>query len=333
MECAPARVRAPSRVPTPAGMDGAGRGVIRPMHLHGVPRIASGAILAALALTLPSPVLSAQDLEKPLPDATVFLEGVRETLRSDRLLLADYTFTEKHTQTRLNSKGGVKKTKSEIFEVYPSSKLGKLYRRLIARDGRPLDPNELAAEDQRQEAKAEKQRLALESETSTERERRLAKEQEELRQEKEVIDELFRMDEINVVGRETVDGRNTVLVTFRPRRGYRPQTEGGRVLQKLAGRAWIDEDERQLARVDAELLESLPVGPGGIFRLQKGARAFFERHKVNGEIWLPAVARFVGAAKILFFVVGRIEARSEYSDYRKFTVSTSTSISTEKTSR
>lgn len=289
-------------------------------------------MLAALAFAFRAPASAAQDAEKPLPDATVFLEGVRETLRSDRLLLDHYTFNEKLTQTRLDSKGGVKKTKSEVNEVYPSSRPGKMYRRLIARDGRPLDPKELAEEDRRQEAKVEKRRLELERETPEEKQRRLAREQEELRQEKEVIDELFRMDQITVVGRETIAGRSAVLVTFRPRPGYRPQTKGGKVLQKLAGSAWIDEEEHQLARIDAELLESLPVGPGGVFRLQKGAQAFFERRKINGEVWLPADAHFVGAGKFLFFVLGRLDARSQYSDYRKFTVSTSTSISTDKTS-
>ena len=314
------------------GMEGPAEEVIPAMHPHRACRTAARVMLAALAFAFRAPVAAAQDAEKPLPEATVFLEGVRETLRSDRLLLADYTFTETHTESKLDSKGGVKKTKSEVYEVYPSSKPGKMYRRLIARDGQPLDPKELAEEDRRQDAKAERRRLELERETPKERARRLAKEQEELRQEKEVIDELFYMDEITVVGRETVGGRSAVLVTFQPRPGYRPHTEGGKVLQKLAGRAWIDEEEHQLVRIDAELLESLPVGPGGVFRLEKGAQAFFERRKINGEVWLPADARFVGAGKFLFFVLGRLDARSEYSDYRKFTVSTSTSISTEKTS-
>ncbi|MGH9367537.1 MAG: hypothetical protein ACRD3M_07675, partial [Thermoanaerobaculia bacterium] len=150
---------------------------------------------------------------------------------------------------------------------------------------------------------------------------------ENLRKEREVVEELFRMDEIEVVGREVLDGRSTILVKFRPRPGFRPRTKGGKVLQKLAGQAWIDEEDKELVRIDAELLDALGVGPGGVFRLQKGARAFFERRRVNDEIWLPAEARFVGAAKVLLFALGRLNARSSYSDYRKFRVSTSTEIS------
>jgi hypothetical protein len=262
----------------------------------------------------------------PLPDARAFLEAVRASLRSDEALLAEYTFMEKHVENKVDAKGRVKSSKAEVYEVYPSTKLGRLYRRLVSVDGKPVDAAELAKEDRKHDAKMEKRRLELENETPQQKQRRLEKEAEDLRRERVVIEELFRMDDIQIAGREILDGRGAVLVTFRPRPGYRPQTKGGKVLQKLAGRAWIDEDEHQLVRIDAELLDALGVGPAGVFRLQKGARAFFQRRRVNDEIWLPAEARFSGAAKVLLFVLGRLDARSEYSDYRKFSVSTSTEV-------
>jgi hypothetical protein len=264
---------------------------------------------------------------KPLPDARPFLEAVRDSLKSDQTLLAEYTFLEKHIENKLDGKGTVKASKTEVYEVYPSSKPGRIYRRLVMVDGKPVDPKDLAEADRKQEEKSERRRLARENETPEQRQRRLEKEQENLRKEREIVEELFRMDEIEVAGREILNGRSTILVTFRPRPGFRPQTKGGKVLQKLAGRAWIDEEDRELVRIDAELLDALGVGPGGVFRLQKGARAFFERRRVNDEIWLPAEARFTGAAKVLLFVLGRLDARSSYSDYKKFSVSTSAEIS------
>jgi hypothetical protein len=289
-------------------------------------RSAARGLLAFAALTGGFGARTAAETSRPLPDARSFLEAVRDSLHSDQTLLAEYTFMEKHVETKLDSKGGVRSTKTEVYEVYPSSKPGRIYRRLVILDGKPVDPKDLAEEDRRHDAKMEKRRLELENETPEQNRRRLEKEGEDQRKEREVIEELFRMDDIQVAGRETLDGRGTILVTFRPRPGYRPRTKGGKVLQKLAGRAWIDEEEHQLVRIDAELLEALGVGPGGVFRLQKGARAFFQRRRVNDEIWLPAEARFVGAAKVLLFVLGRLDARSEYSDYRKFSVSTSTEI-------
>ncbi len=137
------------------------------------------------------------------------------------------------------------------------------------------------------------------------------------------------MDALVVEGREPVDGRPAIIVSFAPRPGYKPVTAGGKVLQKLAGRAWIDEEDKQLVRIEARLLENLGVGPAGIARLQKGASAYFHRKKVNREIWLPTEARFTGVAKILLFYGPRVDALFEYGDYKKFSVSTDETVTTE----
>ena len=307
-------------------MTGRAAGLMRLMSSGRTFRVSLRALLWVAVLAAAPPVPAADTTSAPLPDARTFLEAVRDSLHSDQTLLADYTFTEKHSESKLDAKGRPKSTRSEVYEVYPSTRPGRLYRRLVTVDGKPVDPKELAEEDRKHDEKMEKRRIALENETPEQKAERLRKEQEDLQREREVVDELFRMDEIQVAGRETIDGRSTVLVTFRPRPGFKPQTKGGKVLQKLAGRAWIDESEKQLVRIDAELLDGLGVGPAGVFRLQKGAHAFFERRRVNGEIWLPASARFTGAAKVLLFTLGRLDARSEYGDYRKFSVSTSTEI-------
>jgi hypothetical protein len=264
--------------------------------------------------------------ERPLPDTMVFLEEVRQNLRSDRLLLEQYTFTEKRTERRLDGEGAVKKTKTEIFEVYPSAEPGDLYRRRIARDGVPIPAEELAEEDRKQAERAEKAERKLAAEDAAERARRLVKKEEDLRQEREVVDELFRMDDLVMEGREMIDGRPTIVIAFSPRPGYKPVTEGGKVLQKLAGRAWIDEQDKQLARIEARLIENLGVGPARLARLQKGATSYFYRRKVNDEIWLPAEARFTGSAKVLLVFGSSVDAFFEYGDYRKFSVATDETI-------
>lgn len=269
---------------------------------------------------------SDRDDARPLPDARAFLEEVRQNLRSDDALLEQYTFTEKRTEKRLDGDGRVKKTKRETFEVYPSSEPGKMYRRLVARDGVPIPAAELAAEDRKQEERTAAAERRRSEEDEAARAKRRAKDDEERREEQAVVDEVFRMDDIRVEGREVVDDRSTIVLSFAPRPGYRPVTAGGRVIQKLAGRAWIDEQDRQLVRLEARLLENLGVGPARVARLQKGAETYFHRRKVNGEIWLPAEARFTGAAKVLFFFGGRVDALFEYGDYRKFSVSTDTAV-------
>jgi len=283
-------------------------------------RIAAG---AAIVFTLSS-ILYADGPAPPIADERAFLEEVRQNLKSDETLLEQYTFTERYTERKLNGKGAVKETRSETYEVYPSLEPGKLYRRLIARDGVPLSEKELAEQDRKQEAKTEKrERLRAEEETDPEaRARRTAKDEARAKRERDVIDEVFRMDDIKITGREMVDGRDTVIVTFSPRPGYKAITKGGKVIQKLQGTAWIDAADRELVRLETRLVDTLGVGPAKVARLQPGSNGYFQRRKVNNEIWLPASARFEGAARLLLVFGGRVEISSEYGDYKKFSVAT-----------
>src|SRR5215470_9293453 len=147
-------------------------------------RIAAGAAIV-FACSL---FLHADGPLPPIADERVFLEEVRQNLKSDETLLEQYTFTEKYTERKLNGKGAVKETRSETYEVYPSLEPGKMYRRLIAREGVPLSEKELAEQDRKQEAKAEKrERLRAEEETDPEaRARRAAKDQERAQRERAV---------------------------------------------------------------------------------------------------------------------------------------------------
>ena len=261
-----------------------------------------------------------------LPDTRAFLDEVRQNLRSDNALLEQYTFSEVFTEKKLDSKGAVKKTKVETYEVYPSVEPGRLYRRLVARDGRKLSEEELADQDRKQEEKTQRRERRRAEEDEAARQKRLAKKEANRAKEQAVVDEVFLMDDIRIVGRESVDGRPTIVLEFAPKPGYKPVTDGGKVIQKLGGRAWIDEEDRQLVRLEAHLLDTLGVGPAGIARLQKGASAYFVRRKVNGEIWLPSEAHFSGAAKALLVFSSRVDILSKYFDYRKFSVGTEEEI-------
>jgi hypothetical protein len=247
----------------------------------------------------------------PLPDAPAFLAEVRERIHTDDFLLDQYTFTEKQTERRLDGDGNVKRITSSSYEVYPSAEPGHTYRKLVERDGKALPVDDLAREDRKQQ---EKEAKAAARSPAVQAERRL--------KETQAVEEIFRLYDIRIVGREAVEGREAILVTFAPRPGVETATRAGKVLKKFSGRAWIDEADRQLVRVEAELTDDLSFGFGILAKVKKGSRAEMQRRKVNDEIWLPAEARFVGHARI-FLVKGlNIDTLSEYSDYKKFTVAT-----------
>jgi hypothetical protein len=294
-------------------------------------RTAAGSALLVFSLggmlALATPARAADEPSAAaLPDLQVLLGEVRERLHSDDFLLDQYTFTERQTEQRLDTDGNVKKISTSLYEVYPSPEPGRTYRKLVERDGKPLTAEELAKEDQKQEAKEARKAARLYGEDAS---RRASAESERRLKETRTIDELFRIYEFRIVGRETLDGRGAIVVTFEPRAGVETETRAGKILKKFAGRAWIDEEDRQLVRVDAQLTDDLSFGFGILAKLKKGSRAQIQRRKVNDEIWLPAQAHFAGNAR-LFLVKGiHIDTLSEYSDYRKFTVETEAAASPE----
>ena len=81
-----------------------------------------------------------------------------------------------------------------------------------------------------------------------------------------------------------------------------------------------------MAKLEIEAIDNVLMGLGFVARLDKGSRGVFERRKINGEIWLPAQERFVGTARILLVKQIKLDQLSEYSDYKKVSVETSTTF-------
>jgi hypothetical protein len=258
---------------------------------------------------------------RPLPDLNSFLEKMKENVRSDRLLLSRYTFTMQEINKRLDKNGAVKKTETRTYEIYPSLEEDETYQRLISENGVPVDPKKIREQDRKYNKKAHERARKLARDQRSDHERRLAKEAEELGKEKEVLDDLFALFEFVILRREILDGHSAILIQFAPNRQFRPKTDNGKLLKKFRGTALISETDCQVIHVEAELIDTVSIGFGLIARIHKGSRFVFTRKKINNEIWLPAEFHFVGSIRALLFKHLRIESIRRFSDYEKFTVS------------
>ena len=260
-----------------------------------------------------------QDQPKPLPELKPFLAELRKTLHTDSQLLGQYTYTEKQTMMQLDSKGTPKTTEVNVFEVFPGSPERVGYRRRIVKDGVPLSSNELKKEDQDAQKRIEAAERRRSRTTPAERERNRA---ERLRREEQIIDDVLGVFDVEVADRENIDGRPAILLKFRPRADYKPKTSEGKNMQHVAGRAWIDEADHQVARVEMEIIDPISIGLGILARLQKGASIVAERRKFNGEIWLPVKTEITLNARVLLLKGFNIRLINEYSDHKKYTVDT-----------
>jgi hypothetical protein len=266
------------------------------------------------------PVLpSAQDL--PLPDPKAFGAEVRKRMLTDRELQSQYTFVERREEISISKLGKVRAGPVKTYEVYPSVERGNTYKRLIAIDGVPLPPEELARRDRIHREDVLREAAKRERENPQERQKRLQKEAKEQAEWNRTLDEVFEVYDIRLVGRDTIDGAVMVVATLDPKPGYRPRTDAGKLMKKVRARAWISEADYQVVKVIAEVIDDVTYGWGVVGRLHKGTVATFERTKVNGEVWLPARVEIKGTGRALFrrFTLSSL---TTYSDYRKFHVST-----------
>lgn len=278
---------------------------------------------AALCLLSLAP-LTAQ--ERPLPNRDAFVTQVRARLASDDVRQSGYMYVERRTEEKLDAAGRVLHTSQKVFEVYPGIPGEGRYRRLIEEDGRPTAPEKLASEDRARQKVAE---AYVKSLSTSDGRRSDAERQDKVRREDAAaIEDLFRVYAMQFVGRETVDGRETIVVTVTPRAGVTAQTDDGKMMRHFAARAWIDEAEYEVVRVEVEALDDLSFGWGLFARVHKGARATYQRRKVNDDKWLPAQVTWSGSGRLLLLKRLRERGRSEYSGYRKFTVGTSTTYTT-----
>jgi len=273
------------------------------------------------SLYLLVPLLFVQDTAAPLPDLGPFLSELQKTIHTDGLLLSQYTYTQRTTEMELDSKNKPKKTEVKAFQVFPGSSEHVAYRRQIEKDGRPLTQDEAQKEEQALQKRIEEAQQRRARITPAERDRRRA---QRLRKEQQIIDDAFGVFDVRMTGREIVDGRPAIVLQFRPRvpATYKPTTFEGKNMQHVAGKAWVDEQDHQIARVEIEVTDTISIGLGILARLQKGASILEERRKFNDEIWLPVRTEVTLNAKILLLKGFNIRQITEYSDQKKYSVDT-----------
>jgi len=257
----------------------------------------------------------AQAQEPPLPDAKQFLAESMRRLRSNDLLRSRYTFTEEETRYTYDASGRVVKTQHRVYDIQPSFEPELTYRRLVSVNLVPQ--HDLAKRDAEHQKKVQEWTAARERERQNAREARLRREADEDRAEQAVVDELTEIYDFRMTGRETIDGRPAIVFVLEPRPAYSPRTPQGRIIKSFRGRAWVDEQDRELVRLKTDVLETVSVKFGFIFRLLKGSRGTMERRKVDGETWLPTYTRFTGAGRVFFIWRVDLDQETYFTSYRK----------------
>lgn len=251
----------------------------------------------------------------PLPDIRTLLTQLQENEDKVENILDTYSFVQKSTKRELDKGGTLREIESETRQL--SFYKGYRISRLIEKNGKPLTEKE-----QREADKDAGDRVEEIEKIIAKKEKNEMKDGPPREDGPRVsVAELLRASNLINPRRERFRGRDVIVFDFEPNPAfdYKNAKSILKFFGKTAGVMWIDEQDKQVARLEAYLADSFKIGGGVLAKLRKGASFVLEQERVNDEIWLPSVADINLSVRVLLFKGINVNQRIESYDYRKFT--------------
>jgi hypothetical protein len=223
----------------------------------------------------------------------------------------NYTFSERVNLRYLDSQGGLKSQEVSLHDVMLLD--GSPYRRLVARDDRPLP----LADERKEREKLARSAAERRDETAAQRAQRLAEYAGRPEWQREAWRELPDAFDFRLLAEEVVDGHSLYVIEATPRQGYQPQSRTTKVLAHLRGKLWVDAQDYHLLKAEVEAVDTISWGLF-LVRVAKGSRAAFEQTLVNDEVWLPSRILASASARLGLLKVLLFEQEIDYSNCREF---------------
>jgi hypothetical protein len=254
--------------------------------------------IAALAALLALP-WSTEAEGEDLPAADELVDEVLAWAKEQHEAKRRYDFKRLADVELLDKRGKVEEREQRVYRAVQID--GHTYDRLVSIDGEPLDEDELEEEQDREERFRE--HLA-------ERE----KKGDKPFYERDLADRFaFR-----VLGRETLRGRPTFVMSFAPDTGKElPEEEDeDRFLNALAGEVWIDAEDHAIARIHARLTHTVRFGLGLLAYFKKIDLRLDQRRDAEG-VWLPHRTQTYVWGRSLLLKPIRMREQSRFVEYRR----------------
>ena len=257
----------------------------------------------------------------PLPDVGQLLMELEKNQKLVDALQDKYTYNVGETDIEVDGKGHVKEKSEKQYEVFYLS--GAAYWKLVGKDGKPLSASEARKEQERAE------KFIREHEEQKKKEKAAAARGKAKKKENDddvTILAFLQLAQFVHPRRERFRGQQVIVFDFEPRPGYKPRNRAESLIHKLAGTIWIDEGARQVARLEARMLDSFRIGGGLLASIGRGSAVVFEQELLHNEVWLPNYAEMNLSARV-FLVAGlKVNRILRFSNYQRFTVESTSEI-------
>jgi hypothetical protein len=227
----------------------------------------------------------------------------------------EYTYIEREEQHKLDGNGQVKSSDSKTHEIMVL--YGEHVERLIAKDDKQLSEKDAAKEEERIQKLTDKRK----NESEEQRKKRLEEEEKDREDSRKFVSEVADAYNFRFMGTENLEGRETYVIDAEPRPDFQPHLKETKILPKFRFRAWIDQQESQWVKLDAECIDTVSLG-WFLARIHKGSRLLLDQTRVNDEVWLPRHVAIKVDVRVALLKNFNVEADLTYRDYKKFRTGT-----------
>jgi hypothetical protein len=213
-------------------------------------------------------------LDEKLPNSAAVVERmVRRADEAGRAHDAGKYSYEKHTHSEeLDAAGKITKSTDKLYEVVPIN--GIPFARLVKIQNRDLTGQEL----EQQKRKEEEFRLRVKAAHG----RGKVTTDEDWLTASLIERYVFRVER-----RECVENRSTLVVSFHPKPEHQVEKNiEDKVLNRLAGLLWVDEQEAELVRAEVSLTEDLWLGWLGMVGSLKRCDIKIQRQRLVDGGWV-----------------------------------------------
>jgi hypothetical protein len=243
--------------------------------------------LLLFLLLSPSAFLTNASSQAALPAEEPFFNAVRENMARANREQFRYAYKERRTELHTNPFGRLGTGDVVVYDVTPGPEPSITFRKLLEKDGKPV----LNSKPEREERKVRREGPST-------------------------VDDTVATLQFAIDRRESLNGRNAIVVRFEPRRDGKPQTREGKMAKAFKGFIWVDEAAQEVVKVEATAVDDLSYGLF-VARLGKGSVVSLKRERIDDHIWLPTSIKFKASGRALLVRKLNIDFAVEWFDYRR----------------
>jgi len=238
-------------------------------------------------------------------DANDILKRFIEARNSNWKRASQYTYVEQAEFFSFNKTGQPKKDRSETHEIIFLE--GLAYKKLIARNERPLATKEQAKQEKDMRRIAADRRAQLRS--------GLLHKNISLGSD----DDLMTLFDNRVLGEEEVRGRTVWVIECTPKDGRAPANAREKEVLSFRRKLWIDKSEYVP-------LKSVHTVVGQHITFMPGTTITWEFEKINQDAWLATSGIIDGHVQFAKFIKPAVRTEYRNSKFQKFDVQSTITV-------